>query len=334
MQKKQYLWLIAALLIFAFTGYAGVSSAMTARAQSAALIDQAAQSITDSLSLSSGGSGYAFPAEPFLARVDVVGTIAESTGSSFSAAEYNHQSLLDYVEALANDPDNLGLLLYIDSPGGEMKASDDLYLKLMDYKEATGRPIYCYFDGMACSGGYYVAMAADEIWANRNCMCVNIGVYISTYNMTGLFEKLGVEQVTFKSSENKGIGMTGVPWTDEQREIYQSIVDIHYDQFLEVVAAGRSMTKNQVMDLDDGREMLAAQALEAGFIDGICRYQEYEARLLEEMGVDTLYQRSVAGNPWQSFFQYLSSVSPKSDTQALMEFAAANDGFVVMAYAG
>ena len=334
MNKKQFLWLVLALAIFAATGYAGVQSAATAREQSAALMDQAAQTFTDALGATAPGVGYDLPEEPYMARVDIVGTIAESGGTSFSAAEYSHQATLSYIDALTADPDNLGLLLYIDSPGGEMKASDDLYLKLMDYKEATGRPIFCYFDGMACSGGYYAAMAADEIYANRNCMCVNIGVYISTYNMAGLFEKLGVEQVVFKSSENKGIGMTGVPWTDEQKEIYQSIVDLHYDQFLSVVASGRNMTKAQVAQKNDGREMLSSQALEAGFIDGIARYQDYETGVLEEMGTDILYELSVTENPWQSIFQYISSNSPKSDTQAMMEFAEANSGFVVMAYAG
>ena len=106
-----------------------------------------------------------------------------------AGVEYKTEEQADEVDILYEYPWEFG----------EMKAGDDLYLKLMDYK-ATGRPIYCSFDSLACSGGYYVAMASDEICANRNCMCVNIGVYISTYNMTGLFEKLGVEQVTFKSS--------------------------------------------------------------------------------------------------------------------------------------
>ncbi|MBQ9408064.1 MAG: S49 family peptidase, partial [Clostridia bacterium] len=221
--------------------------------------------------------------------------------------------------------------LFVDSPGGEIKAADELYLKLMDYKQ-TGRPIYCYFDSTACSGGYYVAMPADEIWADRNCICVNIGVYISTYNYAELMEKLGVEQVVFKSSENKGIGMGGVPWTEEQKAIYQSIVDEYYDQFLAVVAEGRNMTKEQVARNDDGREMLASQALRAGFIDGICRYEEYERRVLEEMGTDVLFEPAAEESSLWELMQYFSSVMPRSDTQVMMDFAESHSGMVVMAY--
>ena len=177
-------------------------------------------------------------------------------------------------------------------------------------------------------------MASDEIVANRNCICVNIGVYISTYNLSKLFDKYGIEQVNFKSSENKGIGMMGVPWTDEQKEIYQSIVDEYYAQFLEIVAKGRNMTVDQVRRLDDGREMLASQALKAGFIDSIDRYENYEKKVLAAAGTEKLYEPSAAPLNWQDLLQQFTSALPKSDTQAVMEFAETHSDIVVMAYAG
>ena len=329
MNKKQFIAFLAAVLIFVAAGFAGVRSAQRARENSAAYAQQLSESLTSALSPSGETS---LPGEPYVAKVEVTGTIAESAGASLTGvSEYDHQGLLDYIDALIGDENNVGMLLYVDSPGGEIKAADELYLKLMDYK-ATQRPIYCFFDSTACSGGYYVAMPADEIWADRNCMCVNIGVYISTYNLTGLFEKLGVEQVVFKSSENKGIGMAGVPWTEEQKEIYQSIVDEYYDQFLAVVAEGRGMTKEQVAQKDDGREMLASQALRAGFIDGICRYEEYEQRVLSQMGTDLLYEPVSEESSFLELMRYFSSAMPRSDTQALLDFAQSHSGMVVMAY--
>lgn len=333
MNKKRFLWLALALAILAVTGYAGVRTAAAARAQAAALWGETAQNFTDG-----GGTpdyeSYDFPREPYAARVDVVGTIAGDTGDVLTGDGYSHEATLNYIDALIGDENNVGMLLYIDSPGGEMAASDELYLKLMDYKNRTGRPIRCYFGDTACSGGYYVAMAADEITADRNCLCVNIGVYITAYDMSGLFEKLGVETVAVKSSENKGIGMAGVPWTDQQKAIYQSIVDLYYDQFLQVVADGRGMTKDQVILGNDGREMLAAQALEAGFVDAVARYQDYEPQVLADMGTELLYRPSVAASPWQKLLQYLSRVLPRSDTQALTDFAREHQGMVVMAYGG
>ena len=268
MNKKQFVWLLIALVVFTVTGVTGVLMAERAQQQSLAAMESMFSG------LFAPEAEAALPETPYLGRISVDGTImstADVYGGGFDL-DYTIGLIEDYMA----DENNVGLFLYVNSPGGEMNASDTLYYKLMDYKAETGRPIYCYFDDYACSGGYYVAMPADEIYANRNSMCVNIGVYIATYNFAGLFEKAGVEEVIFRSSPNKGIGMPGSPWTEEQKDIYQSIVDLHYQQFLEVVAEGRGMSTDEVRTRDDGREMLAVQALEAGFIDGICRYEEYE----------------------------------------------------------
>ena len=330
MNKKQFMWFLLAMVIFVVTGFAGVNSALSARERSVELAEKAAGMFSG---MSEGKLDL--PSEPYVAKVPVEGTIADTDSSvGLQGGGYDHEGLLKYIDSLIKDENNVGMLLYIDSPGGEIKAGDELYLKLMDYKEATGRPIWCYFDGTACSGGYYVAMASDEICADRNCICVNIGVYISTYNLSKLFDKYGIEQVNFKSSENKGIGMMGVPWTDEQKEIYQSIVDEYYAQFLEIVAKGRNMTVDQVRRLDDGREMLASQALKAGFIDSIDRYENYEKKVLAAAGTENLYEPAAAPLNWQDLLQQFTSSLPKSDTQAVMEFAETHSDIVVMAYAG
>ena len=331
MNKKQLLWFALAMVIFAVTGFLGVSSAMQARERSVELAEKTA----GLFSAAASETGYTLPKEPYVARVNVKGTIMETPSTvALSSENYSHKALLRLVEKLTEDENNKGILLFIDSPGGEVKAGDELYLKLMDYKEATGRPVWCYFDGTACSGGYYVAMAADEICANRNCICVNIGVYISTYNFSGLFEKYGIEQVAFKSSENKGIGMSGVPWTEEQKAIYQSIVDEYYAQFLEIVAKGRHMTVEEVRAKDDGREMIAAQALRAGFIDSIDRYENYEKKVLEASGTEKIYEPSETTLNWQSLLQQFALALPKSDAQAMMDFVRSHREYVVMAYAG
>ncbi len=324
MKTKRFLWFIVAAAVFAATGYAAVRGA--ARIQDVT---------AETLSLFQQEEQSSFPAVPFLAQISVEGTIAADSASLGMPGGYSHEFTLDNIRQLAADPDNVGILLYINSPGGTINAADELYLELMDYKEQTGRPIYCYFGDTACSGGYYVAMAADQIWANRNSLCVNIGVYISTYNFAGLLEKLGVEQVVFRSSENKGIGLPGAEWTQEQRDIYQSIVDVYYQQFLEVVSAGRDMTPEEVQQRDDGREMVAVQALEAGFVDGIGRYGDYQAQVLEELG-DTviLYTVSAPESSLINLLDLFSSHIPQSDSQVWQEFMDEHSGMVVMAYAG
>ena len=336
MSRRQWIWLLVAALVFAAVGAASVAVNTWSHASSAQVYADSVDKLTGLLG--GGQQPVLFPEEEFIARVDIEGTIMSAGGSVADlAAGFDLDHVLDYIDALTDCPANAGILLYVDSGGGEMNASDEVYLKLMDYKEATGRPVYAYFDGTACSGAYYIAMAADSIWANRNCICVNIGVYIETYNLSALFEKYGVEEIMIKSSDNKGIGAIGQPWTDEQLAIYQSIVDLYYDQFLDVVSAGRGMTKQQVRTLDDGREMLASQALAAGFIDGIGRYEEYRDTVLDRFDGAELYEESFEEPDLYTLFSFLYSrietLVPVSDAKLLRDFVDAQDGIVVMAYA-
>lgn len=336
MSKKQWIWLVVAVVLFAAAGTLSVVvNTWSGSRLSSAVTTVEADLWTGEESVS------AFPEEDFVAVVDIQGTIMGTDDVTGALTEgFDLSYTLDYIERLMECESNAGILLNIDSGGGEMGASDEVYLKLMDYKEATGRPIYAYFGDYACSGAYYIAMAADEIWANRNSICVNIGVYISAYNLSGLFEKYGIEQVIIRSSDNKGIGMAGVPWTEEQLAIYQSIVDLYYDQFLEVVSAGRGMTKDEVKRLDDGREMLAAQALEAGFVDGVGRYEEYTDRVLSYFGPETvLYEEEPEDGDMLTqmlryFYGKLEALVPSSEGELLKEFVDSQDGIVVMAYAG
>lgn len=333
MSKKQWVCLAVALILFALAG-----------AWSAERSNQAARQDTEGTFsypniFSSTQSMLEEPLVPFLAQVDIHGTIADSDASGISMSEGCDPAVVtEYIDWLMDSDMNVGILLHVDSGGGTMDASDEIYLKLMDYKAATGRPVYAYFEDTACSGAYYIAMAADEIFADRNCLCVNIGVYISTYNLSGLFEKYGIEEVMIRSSENKGIGSRGTPWTEEQLAIYQSIVDLYYAQFLQVVAGGRNMTAEQVKALDDGREMLASQALEAGFIDGICRWEEYWPQVLDSFDADVvLYEQPQAEQNalyqlFSGIYGKLAALKPRSDGELLQEFADGQTGIVVMAY--
>ena len=337
MSKKQWIWLCVAIVLFA--GCGALSVAMNTWSANSLGLSAGADAWTSGegewIAEEAGWAGE------YVARINIEGIImASGDAASYASGEYfDLDYTLDYIDRLIYDEANAGILLYINSSGGTMGASDEVYLKLMDYKKQTGRPIYAYFGDTACSGAYYIAMAADEIWANRNSICVNIGVYISSYNFSGLFEQYGVEQVVIRSSENKGIGLAGVPWTEEQREIYQSIVDLYYEQFLEVVAEGRDMTCQQVRELDDGREMLAAQALEAGFIDGIGRYEEYEAKVLSRFDdgawiYEEYYEQAPLAMLLEYFYSKAEALTPVSEEKLLQGLLESRDGIVVMAYAG
>ena len=327
MKKKEIIALLVAAAIFITTGLLGVRSAQR--------LNESRREALPSLSLFEElvEKPPSAPTGKYLEQLNICGSIMYGGGINDDCVDV--EGLINEIYLLAVDENNVGLLLYIDSPGGTMDAADDLYFALMDYKAATGRPIYCYFNATACSGGYYVAMPADEICANRNCLCVNIGVYIATYNFAGLYEKLGVEQIAIKSGANKGIGLEGQSWTEEQLAIYQSIVDESYEQFLSVVAEGRDMSVEEVRNRDDGREMTAKQALEKGFIDGIERYDIYSQAVLGALGEDVeLWEYSGEESWLDSFAEYFRQFRSHSDTELMQDFAKTHEGMKVMAYAG
>lgn len=304
MKTKQIIVLIIALAIFTVTGLSNVKK-------------EEAPSFFASLMETSEES---YPNEDYVAVLRVSGTISEvsDSGSIYSEpSAYQHAELMDYVDDLMFDDNNTALYLIIDSPGGTLYASDELYLKLLDYKETTGRKIYCYFESMACSGGYYIAMAADEIYANRNCTTGSIGVYSQLLDLSGLYEKLGIKPEYIASSENKTMGSGDQPLTDEQRAILQSQIDEAYDQFVSVVVSGRAMSEEQVRILADGRTYTAKQALGHGLIDGIVTEEEYDNRIAEETEVYNFYEPDFTSFSW-SFLSGMLKSGMDSDTKTLV----------------
>ena len=213
----------------------------------------------------------------YLAAIHIEGVIEVKNKT------YDQGWLLDTIADLASDQYNIGIVLVIDSPGGTVYEADAAYLALCDYKAQTGRPVYAYMQSLAASGGYYIACAADRIFANRNTLTGSIGVIAgSSIDITELLEKYGVKYTTFTAGRNKNMGNLNSPLTSEQRAIMQSLADECYDQFTKIVADSRKMDIEKVRSLADGRIYSAKQAYENGLIDGIYRWDEMLAAFDEE----------------------------------------------------
>ncbi len=223
--------------------------------------------------------------EDYVAVLHIEGTISSSynPGSLLSEGDvYNQQFLLDTVASLTEDANNQAILLYINSPGGEVYATDELYLALMDYKEATGRPIFAYCSQIAASGGYYLAAAADSIYMNRNCITGSIGVIAGTViDISGFLEKQGIKATTIRVGANKAMGSYFEEFTEEQKKIYTSVLEDTYNQFVDIVAESRGMTVEEIKVLADGRIYSAEQAVGNGLVDIIARYEEAQAMMAE-----------------------------------------------------
>ena len=207
---------------------------------------------------------------------DYIGTVhIEDTIDEYGSGLYNHEYILNAIDAMIKDEKNRGLILYINTPGGSVYASDELYLKIMEYQKKTGRPVYSAMQSQATSGGYYISAPCDKIIANRNCWTGSIGVTLGTMiDISQLLENLGIETETITSGDNKAMGSETEAMTEEQREIFQGLVDEAYEQFVGIVAEGRDMTTEEVKQLADGRIYTAKQALNNGLIDQIGTYEE------------------------------------------------------------
>ena len=268
------------------------------------------------------------------AVINVIGTI-QAGNEGYARVGYDHAATLSYIDRLMEDETNTGIFLDVDSGGGTVYESDEMYLKLMEYKETTGRPIHAYFNSTACSGAYYISCAADYISANRNCWTGSIGVIISTTNIKGLYDKLGITEVLITSGDNKGMGSAGSEMSDEHLAIYQALVDESYNQFADIVAQSRGYSHDRVREIADGRIYSANQALDNGLIDKVESYDEALEYMSEVTESDSVYVPLYTPTMWEEMMADVSEVTPKSDVQAAAELVKNQfSGVPMYMYAG
>ena len=259
--------------------------------------------------------------EKSFAVINVIGTI-QSGNEGVARIGYDHNATLRYIDQLMEDETNTGIFLDVDSGGGTVYESDEMYLKLLEYKEKTGRPIHAYFNSTACSGAYYISCAADYISQNRNGWTGSIGVIISTTNVSELYNKLGIKEVLITSGGNKGMGSSGSEMTDEHIAIYQSLVDEAYDQFVGIVAEGRNLTEDRTRQIADGRIYSALQAKDIGLIDEVQSYEDAISYMEEVTESEKYYKPLYTLTKWEELMTSVEAVMPKSDMQMAAELAA------------
>ncbi len=321
MSKKQITGLIIAVILFIVTG---VISVFTNAAVTKTFMPD-----IDNMALSTKEQNT--PIENYIAVIPITGTIeAQKEGSVFETSQgYQHQTILDFVDQLMSDSYNQGILLYLDTPGGAVYESDELYLKLEEYKETTGRQVWSYMSHMAASGGYYIAMSSDKIYANRNAITGSIGVIISGVDMSGLYEKLGIKYYSATSGDYKDSSKMN----EEQMQILQGMVDETYEQFVEIVSKGRNMSKEDVKKLADGRIYTAAQAKEKNLIDEIAAYEEVTTLMRQELGTDQFYEMEVKEPAFSTLFSQIEKIIPKSEAEVLKDIKEEQKNGRLMYYA-
>lgn len=205
-----------------------------------------------------------------VAVIDVDGVIMNARSSGLFGSGDNPVSLFrEKLDAAANDKSVKAVVIRINSPGGAVTASDIMYQDLVSFRQETHKPVVACMMDVAASGGYYLAVGCDSIYAHPTTVTGSIGVIMTLYNASELFSMMGVRSNPIKSGPNKDIGNPARPMTDEERAILQGMVNRFYDEFVHVVADGRKLPEPRVRELADGRVYTGLDAQKNGLVDHI-----------------------------------------------------------------
>jgi len=218
------------------------------------------------------GEERAFVLGEKIAVVDIKGVITSSRG------------IVEQIEKLKEDGDVKAIILRINSPGGGVGPSQEIYREVLRAKEK--KKIIASMESVAASGGYYVACAADIIVANPGTITGSIGVVMEFSNVEDLLKKIGLRSYVIKSGKHKDIGSPLREMTSEEKVILQSVIDSVHSQFVRAVAEGRNMEERKVRRIADGRIFSGEQAKELGLVDRLGSLQDAIEMAAEMIGIE------------------------------------------------
>lgn len=221
-----------------------------------------------------GGRGDA------VAIIRVEGAITSSDSSEFTGAATSGVVIAD-LEAAAADTAVKAIVLRVDSPGGTVTGSSQIYEVIREYE----KPVVVSMAGLAASGGYQISAPADYIFARSDTFTGSIGVILTLFNAEELIDKIGVDVILFTSGPNKSMGSTWEDVTPEQQQIFEALIDESYEEFVKIVADGRGMDIAAVRELADGRIYSGRQAVDNGLVDALGNLDDAIAKAAELGGI-------------------------------------------------
>jgi protease-4 len=208
-----------------------------------------------------------------IARIEITGAIAGST----------RKRVLEALKTI-EEKRFPALLLRIDSPGGTVGDSQEIYSALKRLREKT--KIVASFGNISASGGVYIGMGAEHIMANPGTITGSIGVILRGNNIERLLEKVGISFKVIKSGPYKDILAFDRELTDQEKDILQQMIDTSYQQFVQTVAEARNLAVETVRSFADGRIFTGQQALELGVVDRLGTEEDARRWAAELAGLD------------------------------------------------
>ncbi len=207
-----------------------------------------------------------------LAIVEVSGFIGDS------------RDVVRQIRNFREDDSVRGIIIRIDSPGGAVAPSQEIYSEVL--RSRPNKPIYASMGSVAASGGYYIAAAAERVFANPGSLTGSIGVIMAFSNVEGLMEKVGVKPEVIKAGKYKDTGSPARAMSKKERQYLTRVVDDVHQQFMEAVTKGRKISPEQTRKISDGRIFTGRQALAMNMVDELGGLEDVIASLGKRLGME------------------------------------------------
>ncbi len=235
--------------------------------------------------------------------VKIYGIITtQKAGGPFALQERGADYYVSRIKHLADNPRVKAIVIRVNSPGGSVGASQEIYNEILRARE-KGKKVIVSMGDVAASGGYYISSAADYILANPGTVTGSIGVIVGNINFQELISKWGIKMNIIKSGKYKDTLSSWRQMTEEERELLQEMVDKVYQQFVVAVAKGRKLKIEEVEKIADGRIFSGEKALELRLIDQLGGFQTAIRVAADKAGIKGEPVLDEGGKfPWEKFF--------------------------------
>jgi protease-4 len=237
------------------------------------------------------------PSKGKIGLIKIEGTIMES------------EETIKNLKSLAERDSVKAIVIRVDSPGGGVAPSQEIYEEIKRIREK--KKVLISMGSIAASGGYYISCAADKIVANDGTLTGSIGVIMEIPNIEELMNKIGIKTEVIKSGRHKDIASTFRSLSEEEKEILQKVLDDVHEQFISAVREGRDIPESRLQELTDGRIFTGQMAKEAGLVDELGGL-EYTISLAAQMVGIEGKPEVVTIKKKKGIFDFLESLEPEN----------------------
>jgi len=217
-----------------------------------------------------------------VAVIRLNGAISDSPGDYFSTQGITPERVDNLLSQAAADPAIKAVVVRVNSPGGSVVASDEIYHMLLEFE----KPVVFWMGEMAASGGYYISCGGDYVFAHPDTLTGSIGVISQFINAEDLMEEIGVDVVVITSGPRKDTGSLFREMTEEEQALWQKVIDEVYTGFVDLVAEARDLPVETVRELADGRVYTGRQAQALGLVDEVGLPEDAIAKAAELGGIE------------------------------------------------